>query len=93
MPGLCPELGSRFRWDLLGRWTVCGTGAAANAVVLEGGTAMRTTVTGHTSAHVFRHYDIGDVDSLRDKLARRRAYVADLPNRSKVVQLAEHRGA
>jgi integrase len=50
-------------------------------------------VTGHTTAHVFRHYDIGDVDTLRDKLARRREYVAGRPSHSKVVSLNGRRSA
>ena len=55
------------------------------------GDAMK--VTGHTTAHVFRHYDIGDVEALRDKLARRREYVAARPSRSKVASLGERRSA
>jgi integrase len=50
-------------------------------------------VTGHTTAHVFRHYDIGDVEALRDKLARRREYVAADPSRSKVVAMEGRRSA
>jgi hypothetical protein len=26
-------------------------------------------ITGHTTSHVFRHYDICDVDALRERLA------------------------
>jgi hypothetical protein len=44
-------------------------------------------VTGHNTAHVFRHYDIGNVDALREKLARRREYVASQPNVSRVTFL------
>ena len=44
---------------------------------IEEGEAMK--VTGHTTAHVFRHYDIGNVEALRQKLARRRAYVTGTP--------------
>ena len=55
------------------------------------GDAMK--VTGHPTAHVFRHYDIGDVEALRDKLARRREYVAGRPSRSTVTSLAERRSA
>jgi len=29
-------------------------------------------ITGHTTSHVFRHYDICDVDALRDRLAHAR---------------------
>jgi len=29
-------------------------------------------ITGHTTTHVFRHYDIGDVEALRERLARAR---------------------
>jgi hypothetical protein len=36
-------------------------------------------MTGHQTAHVFRHYDLGDVEALRARLAARRAYVADRP--------------
>jgi len=35
-------------------------------------------VTGHQTAHVFRHYDIGNVEALRERLARSRATVARL---------------
>ena len=38
--------------------------------------AMKTT--GHQTAHVFRHYDIGNVEALRERLARSRATVARL---------------
>jgi integrase len=50
-------------------------------------------VTGHKTAHVFRRYDIGDVDALRNKLARRREYVACRPSQSKVVSLGDRRSA
>ena len=29
-------------------------------------------ITGHTTTHLFRHYDIGDVEALRERLARAR---------------------
>jgi hypothetical protein len=50
-------------------------------------------ITGHTTAHVFRHYDIGDVEALRERLAQRRAYVAALPRRRRVTRLREQRQA
>ena len=31
-------------------------------------------ITGHQTAHVFRHYNLGDVESLRDRLTASRAY-------------------
>ena len=37
---------------------------------MEEADAMK--ITGHTTNHVFRHYDIGDVEALRDRLARAR---------------------
>jgi hypothetical protein len=48
-------------------------------------------VTGHQTAHVFRHYDIGDVEALRARLAQRRAYVAERPTRATVTRLAGRR--
>ena len=44
---------------------------------MEESDAMK--ITGHTTAHVFRHYDIGDVETLRDRLSRSRAYAQRLP--------------
>ena len=41
-------------------------------------------MTGHQTAHVFRHYDLGDVEALRARLAARRAYVAERPTRGTV---------
>lgn len=35
-------------------------------------------ITGHQTAHVFKHYDLGDVDALRDRLTRARAQVSAL---------------
>jgi hypothetical protein len=35
-------------------------------------------ITGHQTAHVFRHYDIGNVEALRERLTRSRATVARL---------------
>jgi integrase len=35
-------------------------------------------ITGHQTAHVFRHYDIGNVEALRERLSRSRAAVARL---------------
>jgi hypothetical protein len=49
------------------------------------GDAMK--ITGHTTAHVFQHYDIGDVEALRARLAQRRAYVAAQPRRARVSRL------
>lgn len=45
---------------------------------LEEADAMK--ITGHQTSHVFRHYDIGDVDALRARLAhaRRRGTVTPL---------------
>jgi len=43
------------------------------AAGLTEGDAMK--MTGHQTAHVFRHYDLGDVEALRARLAARRAYV------------------
>jgi integrase len=37
---------------------------------MEEADAMK--ITGHTTTHVFRHYDIGDVEALRERLARAR---------------------
>ena len=50
-------------------------------------------VTGHTTAHVFRLYDIGDVDTRRERLAQRRAYVPARPTRGRVTRLRERRQA
>jgi hypothetical protein len=44
-------------------------------------------VTGHTTAHVFRRYDIGDVGTLRDRLERAQGYVRSLPATPKVTPL------
>ena len=44
-------------------------------------------ITGHQTAHVFRHYDLGAVDVLRERLARSRAYVQTLRAKSKVTPL------
>ena len=35
-------------------------------------------ITGHRTAHVFRRYDIGNVEALRERLARSPATVARL---------------
>jgi hypothetical protein len=35
-------------------------------------------ITGHHTAHVIRHYDIGNVEALRERLTRSRAAVARL---------------
>jgi integrase len=43
---------------------------------MEEADAMK--ITGHQTAHVFRHYDIGDVEALRERLTRSRATVAQL---------------
>jgi hypothetical protein len=59
------------------------------AAGLSEGDAMK--VTGHQTAHVFRHYDIGDVEALRARLAQRRAYVAERPTRATVTRLAGRR--
>jgi len=44
-------------------------------------------ITGHQTALVFRHYDIGNVERLRDRLTRARAYA----RRPKVASLANRR--
>ena len=63
-----------------GGYTFHGTrhSAATNlrAGGLEEADAMR--VTGHQTAHVFRHYDIGNVDALRARLTRARGTVSSL---------------
>ena len=41
-------------------------------------------ITGHQTAHVFRHYDLGDVNVLRERVARSREYVRGLRAKSKV---------
>ena len=43
---------------------------------LEEADAMK--ITGHQTAHVFRHYDLGNVDVLRERLARSRRYADGL---------------
>jgi hypothetical protein len=48
-------------------------------------------VTGHQTAYVFRHYDLGDVEALRARLVQRRAYVATRPTQPTVARLV--RGA
>jgi integrase len=57
-----------------GGYTFHGTRHSAATNLRAGGLeevdAMR--VTGHQTAHVFRHYDIGNVDALRERLARAR---------------------
>jgi len=50
-------------------------------------------ITGHTTTHVFRHYDIGNVDALRERLTRARTAVAARPSRSKVVPMEGRRSA
>ena len=35
-------------------------------------------ITGHQTAHVFRHYDLGNVDVLRERLTRSRRYADGL---------------
>ena len=52
---------------------------------LDEADAMR--ITGHQTAHVFRHYDLGDVNVLRERLARSRAYVRSLRAKSNVTPL------
>jgi hypothetical protein len=41
-------------------------------------------ITGHQTAHVFRHYDLGDVEVLRGRLAKSRVYAPGLPTTPKV---------
>src|SRR5262249_37421229 len=54
------------------------------------GDAMK--VTGHQTAHVFRYYDLGDIEALRVRLAQRRAYVAESPTQSTMARLPARRG-
>jgi hypothetical protein len=35
-------------------------------------------ITGHQTAHVFRHYDLGNVEALRERLTRARAKAATI---------------
>ncbi len=69
----------------VGGYTFHGTrhSAATNlrAAGLEEADCMR--VTGHQTAHVFRHYDLGDTSALRQRIARarQRATVTTLRNR------------
>jgi integrase len=48
-------------------------------------------ITGHQTAHVFRHYDLGNVEALRERLAKSRDYVRRLPTTPKVRRLDEAR--
>ena len=41
---------------------------------MDEGDAMK--ITGHHTAHVFRRYDLGDVDALRQRLTRARTRAA-----------------
>jgi len=67
--------------------------AVTNLVASGIGESDAMKVTGHTTAHVFRHYDIGDVEALRERLAQRRAYVAARPTRGRVARLRDRRQA
>jgi integrase len=49
---------------------------------MEEADAMK--ITGHQTAHVFRHYDIGDVDALRERLARAREQKRSRPTHPSV---------
>jgi integrase len=49
---------------------------------MEEADAMK--ITGHTTSHVFRHYDICDVDALRDRLTRAREQKRAQPDRTSV---------
>jgi integrase len=35
-------------------------------------------ITGHQTSHVFKHYDLGNVDALRDRLTRARKKAANI---------------
>jgi integrase len=63
-----------------GGYTFHGTrhSAATNlrAGGLEEADAMR--ITGHQTAHVFRHYDIGNTDALRARLSKARGSIVAL---------------
>jgi hypothetical protein len=48
-------------------------------------------ITGHQTSHVFRHYDLGNVDALRERLTRARTYAKQLPTRPKVRPLSDKR--
>ena len=41
----------------------------------------------HTTNHVFRHYDIGDVEALRDRLARAREQTRARPSQPSVIPI------
>ena len=43
---------------------------------MDGADAMK--ITGQQTAHVFRHYDIGNVEALRERLTQSRAAVTRL---------------
>jgi hypothetical protein len=45
-------------------------------------------ITGHQTAHVFRHYDLGNIDVLRERLAGSRPYVRSLKSKAKVRRLS-----
>jgi hypothetical protein len=44
-------------------------------------------ITGHQTAHVFRHYDLGDIEVLRKRLANSRTYAGRLLTTPKVRSL------
>ena len=48
-------------------------------------------ITGHQTAHVFKHYDLGDVDALRDRLTRARAQVGTLRTQRRRETIGEQR--
>jgi hypothetical protein len=52
---------------------------------MEEADAMK--ITGHQTAHVFRHYDLGNIDVLRERLAGSRPYVRSLKSKTKVRRL------
>ena len=45
-------------------------------------------ITGHQTSRVFRHYDLGNVDVLRERLARARSYARSLPTTPKVTPIS-----
>jgi integrase len=48
-------------------------------------------VTGHQTSQVFRHYDLGNVDVLRERLAQARSYAKSLPSTPKVTPISARR--
>jgi integrase len=51
------------------------------------GEADAMKITGHTTSHVFRHYDIYDVDALRDRVAHAREQMRSRPSHTSVTSI------